>query len=413
MQRYALFRILQTICRIFVRKIKEKFSEKVKRLKNKNLKMAGIYIHIPFCNKRCTYCDFYTEVAPKLIPSLVDSIIKELYFRQDYLQNEPIDTIYFGGGTPSVLRMEQFSDIFEAIFSIYSVNENAEITFEANPDDLTIDFFNSIQSLPFNRISIGIQSFDDEDLIRINRRHTGKQAIDAVKNAQNAGFTNISIDLIYGLPFQTLEKWEDQLSTALSINIQHISAYGLTYEEGTELWKQRENGKVKPVDEETMNKMYLLLVKKTKENSFEAYEISNFAIQNFRSRHNSSYWKQNPYIGIGPSAHSYDLNSRQWNVASITEYISAIENNTCFFEKEELSLFDKYNDYVMVWLRTLEGIDLNFLRQEFGSELATYCYDNIKTFIESNHVIHSDGKFCLSPEGIMISNQILVQLIRV
>lgn len=375
--------------------------------------MAGIYIHIPFCSKRCTYCDFYTEVAPKLIPSLVDSIIKELHIRKDYLQKQEIQTIYFGGGTPSILNNKQFSKIFEAIFSIYSVSEDAEITFESNPDDLTSHFFDSIRLLPFNRISIGIQSFDDEDLKRINRRHSAQQAMEAVKNAQNAGFGNISIDLIYGLPFQTLQKWEKQLNTALGLQIQHVSAYGLTYEEGTVLWKQRKTGKVKPVDDEIMNEMYLLLVKKMKENGFEAYEISNFAIQNFRSRHNSSYWKQDAYLGVGPSAHSYDLSSRQWNVASITEYISAIENYTPYFEREDLTLFDRYNDYVMVSLRTSEGIDLVFLEQKFGVEHATYCYENIKTFIESNNVIHSDGKLCLNPEGIMISNQILIQLMRV
>jgi len=375
--------------------------------------MAGIYIHIPFCKKRCTYCDFYTEVAPKLIPTLVDNIIKELEIRKDYLQNEPIHTIYFGGGTPSILKIDQFSKIFDVIYSTYPVDKDAEVTFEANPDDLTVEFFNSIHSLPFNRISIGIQSFNDEDLKRVNRRHSAKQAIEAVKNSQNAGFNNISIDLIYGLPLQTLADWEQQLDTALGLNVQHISAYGLTYEEGTALWKQREKGKVKPVDDDIMNEMYLLLVKKTKEKGFEAYEISNFAIRNFRSRHNSSYWKQDMYLGVGPSAHSYDLNSRQWNIASITKYISALENNTTFFEKEELTLFDRYNDYVMVSLRTLEGIDLAFLEQKFGLELATYCFVNIQSYIENNYVIHSDKKLSLTLEGIMISNQILIQLMKV
>ncbi len=375
--------------------------------------MAGIYIHIPFCKKRCTYCDFYTEVAPKLIPTLVDNIIKELEIRRDYLQNEPIHTIYFGGGTPSILKIDQFSKIFDVIYSTYPVDKDAEVTFEANPDDLTVEFFNSIHSLPFNRISIGIQSFNDEDLKRVNRRHSAKQAIEAVKNSQNAGFNNISIDLIYGLPFQTLADWEQQLNTALDLNIQHISAYGLTYEEGTALWKQREKGRVKSIDDDIMNEMYLLLVKKTKEKGFEAYEISNFATQGFRSRHNSSYWKQSAYLGIGPSAHSFDLKSRQWNVASITKYIDAIEHNTTLFEREELTLFDRYNDYVMVSLRTLEGIDLAFLEQTFGQELKNYCYENIKSFIDTNKVIFTNNRLCLTDEGIMISNQILIQLMQV
>lgn len=375
--------------------------------------MAGIYIHIPFCKKKCTYCDFFTVVSPKFIPSLVDSLVKECHLRKDYLQNATINTIYFGGGTPSILTSNQFQQIFETIFKLFSVADNAEITFEANPDDLTNEFFESIKTLPFNRISIGIQSFNDEDLLRINRRHTGNEAIMAVRNAQNAGFKNLSIDLIYGLPFQELESWEQQVQTALGLNVQHISAYGLTYEEGTPLWKQREKGLVKPVDDEVMNEMHLVLVDKLKQNGFEAYEISNFALPGFRSRHNTSYWKQEPYLGIGPSAHSYDLNSRQWNVASITKYIKAIDENSTFFEKEELSLFDRYNDFVMVSLRTLDGLDVDVMEKEFGNELKTYCLQNIKTFIDSKKVDDSEGKLRLTSEGIQISNFILVQLMKV
>jgi len=375
--------------------------------------MAGIYIHIPFCKKKCTYCDFFTVVSPKFIPSLVDSIVKECFLRKDYLQNATINTIYFGGGTPSILNNEQFEQIFEAIFKLFNVAKNAEITFEANPDDLTVDFFTSIQSLPFNRISIGIQSFDDDDLIRINRRHTGNEAINAVKNAQQAGFNNLSIDLIYGLPFQTLASWEQQVEIALSLHVQHISAYGLTYEEGTPLWKQREKGLVKAVDDEIMNEMHLLLVDKIKQKGFEAYEISNFSLPNFRSRHNTSYWKQDAYLGLGPSAHSYDLKSRQWNVSSITKYLKAVDENSSLFEKEELSLFDRYNDFVMVSLRTLDGLDVTLLEQEFGSELKSYCLQNIKSFIDNKKVEYSDGVLRLTTDGIQICNFILVQLMRV
>lgn len=375
--------------------------------------MAGIYIHIPFCKQRCTYCDFYTEVAPQFIPSIIDSMIKEIDIRKDYLHNSVINTIYFGGGTPSILHSGQFSDLFDAINNRYLVAKDAEITFEANPDDLTSEFLASIRSLPFNRLSIGIQSFDDEDLKRINRRHISKQAVEAVVKAQAAGFTNISIDLIYGLPFQTIESWERQLDKAFSLHIQHISAYGLTYEEGTPLWKQRESGKIKSVDDLTMNKMYLLLLEKMKQNGFEAYEISNFSLPGFRSRHNSSYWKQEPYLGIGPSAHSYDLLSRQWNIASIQEYIRAINSGTLFFEREELTLNDRYNDFVMVSLRTSEGIDVTLLRLEFGSELTDYCLKNIKTFIDSEQVYYSEDKLRLTASGIQISNLILIQLMKV
>jgi len=375
--------------------------------------MAGIYIHIPFCTQRCTYCDFYTEVAPDFIPSLIDAMATEIKLRKEYVQNSPINTIYFGGGTPSILKVEQFTTIFEAIYSRHTVAGDAEITFEANPDDLTPDFLSSIRSLPFNRISIGIQSFDDNDLKRINRRHTSQQAIKAVKDAQDAGFSNISIDLIYGLPFQTLKAWEKQLDAALNLQIQHISAYGLTYEEGTSLWKQRENGMIETVDDSTMNEMYNLLLDKTSQHGFEAYEISNFALPGYRSRHNSSYWKQEPYIGIGPSAHSYDVISRQWNIASIKEYIKAINADKPFFEREELTLYNRYNDFVMVTLRTSDGLDMKALEKEFGSELADYCLKNIKTFMDSEQVYYSDGKLRLTRDGIQISNLILTQLMKV
>jgi len=375
--------------------------------------MAGIYIHIPFCKQRCTYCDFYTEVAPQFIPVLIDSIIRELNIRKDYLGNSQVSTIYFGGGTPSILSNEQFLLIFDAIYKLFTVAENAEITFEANPDDLTPEFLASLHELPFNRISIGIQSFDDKDLKRINRRHTSEQAEEAVKNAQKAGFGNISIDLIYGLPFQTMEAWGDQLDMALSLQIQHISAYGLTYEEGTVLWKQRENGKIEVVDDLVMNEMYLLLLDKIKIKGFEAYEISNFALPDYQSRHNSAYWKQEPYLGIGPSAHSYDVVSRQWNIASITDYIKAINSNSVFYEREELSLNDRYNDFIMVSLRTSEGLDVKIMEKDFGHELAEYCLQNIKTFIDSEQVYYSDGKLRLTAEGIQISNLILIQLMKV
>lgn len=375
--------------------------------------MAGIYIHIPFCKKRCTYCDFYTEVAPKLIPKLVDSIVKELHFRKDYLQNATIQTIYFGGGTPSILDTKQFAVIFEAIYKLFNIDSNAEITFEANPDDLTPHFFQTISNLPFNRISIGIQSFEDEDLKQLNRRHTGTEAIDAVKNAQKHGFQNISIDLIYGLPYQDINKWRNQLKMALELDVQHISAYGLTYEEGTVLWKQRENGELKTVDDDTMNRMYLLLLKTMQQKGFEAYEISNFAKPGFKSKHNTSYWKQQPYIGVGPSAHSYDIKSRQWNISSIQKYISLINKNLPFFEKEELSIYDKYNDYIMVSLRTNDGLDMNTLEAYFGEELKEYCLKNIKSFVENKKIEIIDEKLRLTQKGIMISNLIIMELIKV
>jgi oxygen-independent coproporphyrinogen-3 oxidase len=375
--------------------------------------MSGIYIHIPFCKTRCSYCDFYTEVAPTLIPDVINAMVDEIFIRKDYLQDKNIDTIYFGGGTPSVLKPDYFDIIFNAIYSTYHVNSNAEITFEANPDDLTVNFFSEISQFPFNRISIGIQSFRDEQLVRINRRHSAQQAIQAVENAHKAGFKNISIDLIYGLPQQTLGDWEQELKKAFSLGIQHISAYGLTFEEGTAIWKQREIGQIKQVDEEIMNQMYFKLLDLAALHHFNAYEISNFAIDGFRSRHNSSYWKQIPYIGIGPSAHSFNIDSRQWNAASIREYTQHIATGSCFYEKEILTNNEKFNDFVMVALRTSEGVNLIELKHAVGEELASHFIKNINPFIKNGKVEIKDGIFCLTREGILLSNQILTELMKV
>jgi oxygen-independent coproporphyrinogen-3 oxidase len=286
-------------------------------------KMSGIYIHIPFCLKHCYYCDFYSETKLTLRSRLISNIVKEIYLRKDYLAEKKIDTIYFGGGTPSLLQKKDFELIFEAIYQTYSVDSEAEITFEANPDDLTKSYLSNLSSLPFNRISIGVQSFNDYFLKLLNRRHTGHQTFQSVKNAQEAGFENISIDLIYGLPNQTLSDWKHELDIATDINIQHISAYGLTYEDGTHLKKLLDLKKLTAVSDENMNEMYRMLLKKMQEDGFEAYEISNFALHGFRSQHNSAYWQQKPYIGIGPSAHSYNVRRRFYSVENIETYLAA------------------------------------------------------------------------------------------
>ena len=375
--------------------------------------MAGLYIHIPFCKQRCTYCDFYTVIAPKQMPELVEALMQEMRFRQDYLKNESLETIYFGGGTPSLLTAEMFTKIFSTIYELFTVAENAEITFEANPDDINPTYLKAISNLPFNRISMGVQSFDDVDLKLINRRHTAKQAFEAVKIAQNAGFNNISIDLIYGLPNQTLESWQKQIKQAFELNVQHISVYGLTFEKGTKLWRQRENAELEAVDDDVMNEMYDLLLKTMEENGFEAYEISNFAKPGFRSRHNSAYWKLNPYLGIGPSAHSYDGESRQWNVSSNTKYIRALKDNKEYFEKEILTTNDNYNDYMMISLRTGEGADLNFIKNNYGILYLNYCLQNADKHI-LNRLLLMDGNFLkFSKNGIQLSNIVISDLMMV
>jgi len=375
--------------------------------------MSGIYIHIPFCKKRCNYCDFYSDTNLQLRELLVKSLMKEIELRKNYLSDKKINTIYFGGGTPSLLQAQDFENIFTAIFKHYSVSPDAEITFEANSDDLTSEYLSNLSALPFNRISIGIQSFNDFFLQLLNRRHSREQAFRSIENAQKAGFNSINIDLIYGLPFQTLKNWEEELNTALNTGIQHISAYGLTYEAGTEFRNMLDNGNIEALSDETMNEMYKMLLDKTKVAGFEAYEISNFALPGFHSRHNSAYWNYKPYIGIGPSAHSYNGNSRQWNCHSITDYIQAISENRISAEEENLSLYNRYNDFVMVSLRTAKGIDLTRLEAQFGTELKNYCFENINSFIETGHVKYSDNTLRLSIDGVLISDSILTKIMRV
>jgi len=375
--------------------------------------MAGIYIHIPFCKQKCTYCDFYTQVAPQKIEGIINAIIREMQIRKDYLRDESIDTIYFGGGTPSLLNIFQFNLIFKNIFELFNINQNVEITFEANPDDLTVEFLKQMKDLPFNRISIGIQSFNDDFLELLNRRHTALQAINAVKNCQIYGFNNISVDLIYGLPGQTISDWQNELDSVFKLNVQHISVYGLTYEKGTRLWMQREKGIVRETDDDLMIEMYSLLLKKMEINDFEAYEISNFALPGYYSKHNSAYWKLNSYIGLGPSAHSFDGVSRQWNVASNTKYIAAINNNSIFYEKELLSETDKYNDYVMVSLRTSKGIDLSYLERNFGKKHFNYCLENSSKYIDQQKLSYVDQHIRLTNTGIHISNLIISDLMLV
>lgn len=373
--------------------------------------MAGIYIHIPFCKQRCSYCDFYTRVAPRQINDTVNAIIREMEIRRDYLKDDFIQTIYFGGGTPSLLSAEQFQWIFETLFLIFKIKNDAEITFEANPDDLTPSFFESIHSLPFNRISIGIQSFDDDELKKINRRHTGNEAIAAFQNARNAGFRNISIDLIYGLPLQTKQSWEIQLQKAFELNPEHISVYGLTYEEGTPLHKLRELGRITSAADAEMIDMHLFMLQKMKSAGYEAYEISNFAKSGFRSQHNSAYWKMKPYLGLGPSAHSFDGKSRCWNVSSIKNYNQAVFANEVFTESELLSTDEKYNEYVMVSLRTKEGVDMDYLQNNFEFKYVRNFELIAKKHINDKLLIINNKNISLTTKGILISNLIIEDFI--
>lgn len=371
--------------------------------------MAGIYIHIPFCKTRCVYCDFYKETDESEIDAFVDALRAEIGLRQQEV-SETVKTIYFGGGTPSRLSGKHFQEIFETLFSVFSIEKNAEITLEANPDDLSEEYVKTLQQLPFNRISIGIQSFQDNELKFLSRRHSSKQAIEAVKLCQQVGFNNISIDLMYGLPKQTLDVWKENLRVACALNIQHISAYHLIYEEKTKLYSLLQKGRVQPVTDETSTEMFSTLIDTLAENGFEHYEISNFAKNNLYSKHNTSYWQNEKYVGLGPSAHSFDGENRSWNVASLHKYIESIKRGTLLQETERLTQSQKYNEFILTGLRTMWGMNLTLLKEKFGQKLFDYCMENAQKFIRQNLLVEKDNSLKLTREGIFISDGIMSEL---
>ncbi|MDR1402992.1 MAG: radical SAM family heme chaperone HemW [Tannerellaceae bacterium] len=373
--------------------------------------MAGLYIHIPFCARRCLYCDFYSNVEAKYKETFLTALLKEMEMRRDYLGNEPVETIYMGGGTPSQLAADDLRRIFDKIYSLFSIKGEIEVTLEANPDDMTPDYVKSIRRLPVNRISMGIQSFHDADLAFLQRRHNSKQAIQAVSLCKENGLNNISIDLIYGLPGQTTDAWKKNIDDAIRLEIPHLSAYHLIYEEGTKLYRLKESGKVKPVDEETSLSFFSAVTGRLTEAGYIHYEISNFAYPGNLSIHNSSYWTGKKYLGVGPSAHSYNKESRQWNVSSLTRYIKGITANNPATEIEVLNIYDKYNDYIITGLRTMWGISLSYILTNFGKEIQNYCLRQAAPFINRGMIRYSDDKLLLSREGLFISDGIMSDLL--
>ena len=371
--------------------------------------MAGIYIHIPFCKTRCTYCDFYTATNESQMDSFVAALCAEAKMRSEEA-DEAVRTVYFGGGTPSRLRQEHFEQIFDTLYTHYAIVPDVEITIEANPDDLTEDYLRMLSLLPFNRISIGIQSFDDDELTFLSRRHTGEEAATAVRRAQQHGFTNISIDLMYGLPGQTMKIWQSNLQKALELNIQHISAYHLIYEEKTRMYRLLKAGKIRPVREETSTEMFALLIDTLTAHGFIHYEISAFGREGCFSQHNSAYWKDVQYVGLGPAAHSYDGDHRSWNVASLNRYIRSIGAGTPEREVEQLSLHDRYNEYILTGLRTMWGLDLQELRARFGEQLHDYCLKHAQRYIDQKLLQREEGILRLTREGIFISDGIMSEL---
>lgn len=385
--------------------------------------MAGIYIHIPFCKSKCAYCNFFSLVSEKKIVEYVDALKKELIARNQYLGNEKVRTIYFGGGTPSLLPTKYIDEILKITNDNFDLIPNPEITLEANPDTIDKEQLFELKSLGVNRISVGIQSFHDDDLKYLDRRHDSKHALQIIDDLKCVGFDKITLDLIYGIPTLTEEKWNKNLDIFFSTGISHLSAYALTIEPKTILGQRIEKGDLQDVSEEETVRHYNILVERTKENGFEHYEISNFAKHDCRSQHNSIYWNDEKYLGLGPSAHSYDGNSRQWNISNLTKYIQLVNADIDpdinadidtdlgrYYEKEILSKEDKFNEYVMTSLRTSWGCDVEKISAKYGSYYSEHFLKNVKKYLTSGMMLMKDSKFILTDEGMLFADGIAAEL---
>ena len=372
--------------------------------------MAGIYIHIPFCRKACIYCDFHFSTQLEYKEKMVQAICMEIELQKNYAGNEIIESIYFGGGTPSVLTESELKNILERVRKNHLVADSAEITLEANPDDLSEERLKEFKQVGINRLSIGIQSFDEEELKWMNRSHTAQQSLDCVKAAQRWGFDNITIDLIYGSKFQDLDKWKQNLQRAFDLNVQHISAYNLTIENKTVLGTLFGKGVEPAVNDEFSEQCFEWLMEETARNGFIQYEISNFGTKDHFAIHNSNYWKGNKYIGIGPSAHSYDGKNRQWNIANNPQYIKSIEAGIVPFEKEELSVSDQYNEYLLTRLRTMWGVDINYLKEKFGVKYVNSFLESSKEYMENGEMKNEGSFYILTPKGKLLADRISSEL---
>lgn len=366
--------------------------------------MAGIYIHIPFCKSKCAYCNFFSVVSEKQRADYLEALKREAVARKDYLGGEEVRTVYFGGGTPSLLEPKEVSEILEVLKCNYKIAAS-EITFEANPDTVSKESLLEYKSIGINRLSIGIQSFFDDDLQYLSRKHDSKHAMQVLEWAKEIGFQEITLDLIYGIPTLTDEKWRRNLEIFFSTGFNHLSAYALTVEEKTALGQRINKGVAAPVDEDAMLRQYEMLVEMTKNQGFEHYEISNFARPGHYSKHNTIYWKGEKYLGLGPSAHSFDGVSRQWNVASVKDYC---ENYP--FEREELTLDDRYNEYIMTSLRTMWGVDLEYIRANFGEIYAERFKNQTKSHLLSGKMYQKGEKFILNDNGMLFADGIAAEM---
>ncbi|MBN2668897.1 MAG: radical SAM family heme chaperone HemW [Bacteroidales bacterium] len=371
--------------------------------------MPGLYIHVPFCAQKCTYCDFYSIVPQARKQEFVDALIKEIELRQSFFEEQQISSIFFGGGTPSLLSLDQFQKIFSQISACFFIKNDAEITIEANPEDLSDSYIKGLLNLGINRLSIGVQSFIDDDLIALKRSHNSKIAKDAILRAYRLGFHNISVDLIYGLPFWKKNEWSYNLDQITQLPIQHLSAYHLSFEKGTLLHKQREQNKVQETSEALSDLQFKQLLSFAKDQGFEAYEISNFAKNKMYSKHNLSYWHRDSYLGLGPSAHSYNAKSRFWNVSNVKQYIESLNVNSLAFEEEKLTEIDMRNEVLITNLRTRWGISLDDYKDEFGVNALENLLQKAEPLINKGLVLNTKH-LKLSEEGVFISDYIMRRL---
>lgn len=370
--------------------------------------MAGLYIHIPFCTQKCIYCDFMSGTNLSLRGQFVDALIAEMDCYLDFFDNDPLRTIYFGGGTPSLLSVKELGRIYRAIAERWDVSGVEEFTMECNPDDLTEIYLSDLRNLSINRLSIGVQSFVDEELRWLNRRHTAVEAMEAVKRAKRAGFENITIDLMFALPVQTLESLRYSIDRALELGVQHISAYSLMFEPDSKITKLMELNRLVPLDENVAADMFDLLSMRLEEAGYEQYEISNYAKPGFESQHNSGYWHGMRYLGLGPSAHSFDGEKRWANVGHTIKYIDLVRNEECGVRNEELlNMDERFNELVFTALRTKVGVDLVELRSRFGDKRCDGLLRQARKYVDSGRMRVVDGRLCLTREGIYISDSII------
>lgn len=374
--------------------------------------MAGIYIHIPFCKQACHYCDFHFSTSLKYKDQMIEAICQEILLRKNEIANNIVETIYFGGGTPSILEINEIEKIINTVYQNFLVSSNPEITLEANPDDLTTEKIIALKKTAINRLSIGMQSIYEDDLKMMNRAHNAAESKHCLETASQY-FDNISVDLIYGIPNMTMQQWQTTIDYIVDLKIPHISCYALTVEPKTALEKLINQGKIAQTDDAQAHDQFLYLIDRLTQNGYEHYEMSNFSKPNFQSKNNSAYWLGKKYLGIGPSAHSYDGKNRSWNIANNIIYLKKIENNEPTFELEKLTINDRYNEYIMTGLRTIWGVNLEKIKQDFGEHFLEYLLHQIKPYIQNKQLYLEHNILRTTREGKFFSDGISANLFKV